>query len=438
MFTEEDLLEAAGPVVFERGVEYLRYVRGLQLRVDQATASIQAKRVYTVQLAWFGHALDGACSCPHNSDGNFCKHLVAVGLAVLDAETDPLVGDHEGEVLDSYLAGLDHASLVALVKELIAQDESAFRLVQAHAVEAGSAAVDPDELTRAVSAAMPHGLVDYRASFDAARDAQALLDNIEALLDAGAADQVRPALQRALTRLRTVMLSADDSAGVLGDACQRAAELHARACVDGEPDAVALARWLVKFRAESPGWPHLTLAMYVPALNQRALDVYRAELARQDIEHPNVEPFSRFEVDRMLLELADQDGDVDEAIRQLSRDAEHTAYGAIIARLRAAPTPTRWSGSIAGCGPAGCLTTSALGRMTIGSLPPRSPTSTEALDGPPTRSRCCGITSVGIPVPKRCGCSSTQPTLRTRRTGSAPGRWTRPNRTPRAAVTVQP
>src|SRR5207342_30251 len=98
----------------------------------------------------------------------------------------------------------------------------------------------------------------YRASFDAARDAQAFLDDIEVLLDAGAADQVRPALKRALTRLRTVVLNADDSAGVLGDACQRAAELHARACVEGEPDGVALARWLVKFRAESPGWPDLT------------------------------------------------------------------------------------------------------------------------------------------------------------------------------------
>ena len=29
VFTEEDLLNAAGPAVFERGVEYLRYVRGL-------------------------------------------------------------------------------------------------------------------------------------------------------------------------------------------------------------------------------------------------------------------------------------------------------------------------------------------------------------------------------------------------------------------------
>ena len=336
MFSEKDLLDAAGPTIFGRGVDYVRYVRGLQLRDEQAVASIQAKRVYTVRLAWFGHALDGECSCPHNSDGNFCKHMVAVGLAVLGAETGSLVSDDEGKMLCSYLDRLDRAALVDLVGELIAQDQSAFRLVQARAVEAGSATVDPNELTRAVSAAMPRGFIDYRESFDAARDVQALLDDIETLLDAGANDQVRPALQRALTRLRTVMLNADDSAGVVGDACQRAAELHARACVEGKPDGVVLARWLVKFRAESPGWPDLTLAMYVPALDERALDVYRAELAKRDIAHSGVDRFSRFEIDRMLLELADQDGDVDEAVRLLSRDAEHTAYGAIISRLRAA------------------------------------------------------------------------------------------------------
>jgi hypothetical protein len=265
MFSEQDLLDAAGPTIFGRGVDYVRYVRGLQLRDEQAVASIQAKRVYTVRLAWFGHALDGECSCPHNSDGNFCKHMVAVGLVVLGAETGSLVSDDEGKMLYSYLDRLARAALVDLVGELIAQDQSAFRLVQARAVEAGSATVDPNELTRAVSAAMPRGFIDYRESFDAARDVQALLDDIETLLDAGANDQVRPALQRALTRLRTVMLNADDSAGVLGDACQRAAELHARACVEGKPDGVVLARWLVKFRAESPGWPDLTLAMYVPA-----------------------------------------------------------------------------------------------------------------------------------------------------------------------------
>src|SRR5215831_7800683 len=211
MLTEKDLLDAAGPTIFERGLDYVRYIHGLEVRDGQATASIQAKRVYTVSLAWIDDVLEGECSCPHNSEGNFCKHLVAVGLAVLGAGTGLLIGDDEAEVL-SYVAGLDRAALVGLVRELIAQDQTAFRFVQLRAI-AGLAAVDPDALARAVSAAMPRGFIDYRDSFDTAREVQAVLDDVETLLDAGAADRVRPATQRAVTRLRRVLLDADDSAG---------------------------------------------------------------------------------------------------------------------------------------------------------------------------------------------------------------------------------
>jgi uncharacterized Zn finger protein len=334
VFTEDDLLAAAGPAVFGRGEEYVRYVHGLQVRGDEATASIQAKRVYVVRLVWSRRALDGECSCPHNAEGNFCKHLVAVGLAVLGGERPPLVD--ESAPLRDYLAKLARDELADLVIELAARDESALRLVQARAVAAGSAAVDPAELKQAVSDAMPRGFVDYRASFDAARSVQSALDDLEQLLNAGAADEVRPALERATTRLRKVVLNADDSAGVLGDACQRAAELHARACVEGKPDPVKLARWLVKFRVDSPGWPVVELDMYVGAFDDRALDVYRAAVARQDAAQAGADHYDRFEIDRMLLELADHDGDVDEAIRLLSRDTDHIAYGAIVARLREA------------------------------------------------------------------------------------------------------
>jgi hypothetical protein len=334
VFVETDLLNAAGPRVFDRALDYARYVAGLQVRKDEAVASIQARRVYAVRLTWSGSFIDGECSCPHSRGGHFCKHLVAVGLAVLDAGGGALPGNREEPAIWDYLDGLDAAALRRLVVELIDGDESAFRLVQSRAVGVGlTAAVDSDELARTVSAMMPRGFVDYRRSFDAARDVQALLDDLEALLDAGAADQVRPALERATTRLRKILLKADDSAGVLGDAVQRAAELHARACVAGEPDPAKLARWLVKFRKESPGWPHVTLSMYAAAFDRKALAVYRDEVARWDTELAEAEWSGRLELDRVLLELADHDGDVHKALELLSRDPEHTAYGAIIARL---------------------------------------------------------------------------------------------------------
>ena len=52
---------------------------------EKAYASVQAKQVYTVELDWSGAQPDGFCSCPHHSDGHFCKHLVAVGLATIDS-----------------------------------------------------------------------------------------------------------------------------------------------------------------------------------------------------------------------------------------------------------------------------------------------------------------------------------------------------------------
>ena len=99
------------------------------------------------------------------------------------------------------------------------------------------------------------GFVDYRRSFEVAGVAGEMLDELENHLNSGAAEVVRPALLRALTRLRKIIEQVDDSSGSIGDQCQRAADLYARACRLGEPDPVKLATWLVKFRADSPGWP---------------------------------------------------------------------------------------------------------------------------------------------------------------------------------------
>ncbi|WP_396912926.1 SWIM zinc finger domain-containing protein, partial [Mycolicibacterium sp.] len=71
--SETTLLQAAGDVVYARGEDYVRYVRGLRTTEFKAYASIQAKRVYTVELDWSGRLPDGSCTCPHNADGNFCK-----------------------------------------------------------------------------------------------------------------------------------------------------------------------------------------------------------------------------------------------------------------------------------------------------------------------------------------------------------------------------
>jgi hypothetical protein len=162
-----------------------------------------------------------------------------------------------------------------------------------------------------------------------------MLDELETHVNSGAAELVRPALLLALTELREIIGQVDDSDGVIADQCQRAADLYAQACLLGNPDRVKLATWLVKFRADSPGWPTLVLADFVDAFDDKAMETYRRAVAALDRKLADRDHLHRFEVDAMLLELADHDGDLDRAIHLLSQ-GDHPQYGAIVARLRAA------------------------------------------------------------------------------------------------------
>ena len=180
--------------------------------------------------------------------------------------------------------------------------------------------------------------VDYRRSFEVARAGEDVLDRLTAELDshgAAVADEIGPAAKRLMVRLQQIQLHADDSSGAIGGACQAALDLYARCCREGSPDAVKLARWIVTAREDSPGWPNITLEPFAPALTEPAWTAYRAAVAELDARtEPGPYGTDRFEVERMLLELLDHDGDVDGAIRLLS-ERKAPRFGAIIERLLA-------------------------------------------------------------------------------------------------------
>ena len=322
-----------------RGAEYVRYVRGLRVVGSTALATIQAKRVYLVELDWPDGVLTGRCTCPHAARGAFCKHQVAVGLCVVDRAPAPgPVAElgAEPSTDEALLDGLSPEELRSILRELMDRDPAVQRLVELRAPVQGDVAERSALLVELTSDALrTRGFVDYRRSFDVARDAQDLLDELESELDAGHADAVRPALLRATNRLQKITLNGDDSAGVLGDACQRAAELYARSCCDGSPDTAKLARWLVKFRIDSPGWPELELTDFRDAFDDKGWRAYRRAVEKAAEAHRDAGQWARRESDRMRLELADHDGDVDAALEILSA-GEHPSYGAIVDRLRAA------------------------------------------------------------------------------------------------------
>ena len=243
--------------------------------------------------------------------------------------------DGPGPAVQAYLDGLSRSELHELVLTLAECSETVRRTLEAVADLAGdrrgAAGEDPVRRAAALLSA-PKGYEDYE-SYDFeygeytdngyAADILDFLDELEALIDDGGADAAAPPLRMIITRLRPDLYEGrGDRDGLMERACDRAAELYARACREGRPDVGALAAWLAQFRLEALSCPELALTDFLPALGQEGLAVYR-----ETVE--DAPPTSARLV--LQVELADADGDVDRAVRLLG--GEDPRYASIVERL---------------------------------------------------------------------------------------------------------
>lgn len=53
---------------------------------EQLTADVNGTHVYHARITNDDGRVDGECNCPVGRDGDFCKHLVALGLTYLDRQ----------------------------------------------------------------------------------------------------------------------------------------------------------------------------------------------------------------------------------------------------------------------------------------------------------------------------------------------------------------
>lgn len=243
------LLECfAGPTVFARGQAYVPNVVALEVRRGIAEALVRGGSVYVVRLNLTRPDLGPSCSCPHFVGGTFCKHLVAVGLAVLaEAATsrphasrlaDAKRAADMDEALRMYLARSTRGELIDALLALAVHCEESHELLDLRALAThGSDALIEEMLrTRLTEAMQAPREIDFCASFQIADRVRPVLEAVEELLDRGRAGAVASQTKRAAGRLLRLAHRADDPSGVLQDLAQRALDAYVRACRQALPD----------------------------------------------------------------------------------------------------------------------------------------------------------------------------------------------------------
>ena len=109
--SNELLVRLAGKPAFNRGVDYFKngHVLGLRQHRNSITAEAEGNEIYRVSLKWTSKQLDGACDCPASEGFDFCKHCVAVALALREtqAEQDQLIKGGAENRIKAYLLKQD-------------------------------------------------------------------------------------------------------------------------------------------------------------------------------------------------------------------------------------------------------------------------------------------------------------------------------------------
>lgn len=322
-FTEDDLRAAAGEGSFRRGREYVDAVGDLRPTALGVRASVRGKDVYEVWLGRENDAVVAECACPFGLEGNFCKHCVAVGLAVL-ASPGPDVD------VGAYLRSLDQRELVDLLLTQADRDPALYRqlVLRAGATGAPQVAVLRQQLDTALRT---RGFVDG----DYAVRARDVLDTVHDLVESGHAAEARPLARHAVELLTSAMGAVDDPAGTVNGVCRRAVKLYARACAAARPNPTKLAAWLFQLRLGWTTWPTIDIGDFAEPLGEAGMAAYRALV--DNAWHALDDDADHTVLRTMREQLAKSSGDVDTLVGVLADGLPAPrAYREIIAVLRQA------------------------------------------------------------------------------------------------------
>jgi hypothetical protein len=143
--------------------------------------------------------------------------------------------------------------------------------------------------------------------------------------------------QKAIASSMAVIMRADDSSGIIGDACRALLDLHPLAAARAKPPTGKLVDWMIRFQFDNAcDFFHIDPVAYAPALGERGVAAYRKRLAeiesRLGPRPPEDDRWSVphshdwFTLDYNAQRLAVHDRDVDAIIRTHSRDRRVAAW----------------------------------------------------------------------------------------------------------------
>ena len=169
------------------------------------------------------------------------------------------------------------------------------------------------------------------------RDMHEAVDILESAIPTTDPAEVYAVTHKAMSSAIKVIARADDSSGIIGDACRRLLDLHPKVAASAKVPPVKLVDWMMKFQFDGDvDYFELDPVAYAPALRESGMATYRARL--KEIEaglgpRPSADarwtsPHSHewFTLDWNAQRLAVLNHDIDAIIQTHAKDRKVAAW----------------------------------------------------------------------------------------------------------------
>ena len=327
---------------FARGEAYFKdgRVHSLATYEGAATAIVSGQADYCITLHPTKREVRYSCDCPIGLDGEFCKHLVAAGLAWidLDAEGKGKTGKKRKRAtteddLRAFLEAQEKDTLVGMLVRAATENRSLRERLLLEAARINPAGVDLAAYRRSIAhATRTNGFIDYHSAGGYARRIHQVIASIATLLNDGHGAAVIDLTEYALAKLENAIGDMDDSDGYMSYILPELQDLHHGACVRVSPDPRGLARRLFEWEIKSD-WEifHGAAENYADVFGAEGLAEYRRlaesewatvrQLGPGDSDDERYGRRSR--ITHMMEALARQTGDPEALVEVKRRDLAH-------------------------------------------------------------------------------------------------------------------
>ncbi|MYH69175.1 MAG: hypothetical protein F4147_03390 [Gammaproteobacteria bacterium] len=350
IITEKRLRSMADSARFQRGQEYHQRgaVIGLRQYRGRVSATVAGSRDYKVRLWEEDGTLKFECSCPDGMDYAFCKHCVAVGLALLAEAGSEGTGSNKStgktsrkkarqditaEDIHAWLEQQDAGTLADLLVAQAMDDQNLYRTLQLKVAGAIGGDANISAVRQALGEAiLPGYFIEYHDAYEYAGTVSTAIDAVEDLLHQGQAEAVIELTEFGLHKAEEAMDNIDDSSGHMHLILENLQALHLAACEAANPDPQALAERLFEWELTGE-WEVFSgaAARYAGVLGERGLKRYR-ELAQEEWRKLKPltraagkpadykESYRRRGITHIMQTLAQQTGDVEDLVEVLRHD----------------------------------------------------------------------------------------------------------------------